>query len=190
MSSKRITGPQQEPITLAEAKLHLRVTHNQEDAMITAMIAEARAYCENITGRALMPQTWQKTYDNFPQAIELAVRPVISVESVSYTDDSNTLQTLTPHSYQLDNASNDRPAWVVPAIGYAWPVTSHSINSVIITYRAGYASAAEVPEALRRWMLLQIGTWYGSREAIAAGGTFAKLPFIDGLLDRYKTWDL
>lgn len=46
MGTLKITDATVEPVTLAEAKLHLRVDHNAEDALITALITATRQAAE------------------------------------------------------------------------------------------------------------------------------------------------
>ncbi len=57
MSLKRITAPSVDPIDLATAKLHMRVTHSEEDALIPIYISAAVAYLDGpdgILGRSLV----------------------------------------------------------------------------------------------------------------------------------------
>lgn len=49
---------------------------------------------EQMTGRAIMPQTWELTLDAFPDALELTRVPVASVTSLKYFDATGTEQTL------------------------------------------------------------------------------------------------
>jgi uncharacterized phiE125 gp8 family phage protein len=55
-----------EPITLNEAKAHLRVFGTDDDGYITSLIAAARQSAESLTDRALLPQTWELALDEFP----------------------------------------------------------------------------------------------------------------------------
>lgn len=52
MPSHLIAAPAIEPITLAEAKLFLRIEHDDEDTAIAALIAAARQHVEMATRRA------------------------------------------------------------------------------------------------------------------------------------------
>lgn len=189
MALKILTPPAAEPITLSEAKERLRVTHDAEDAVILSLITSARDLCEQETGRALMPQTWQQTYDNFPEAIELPKLPVVSVTALKYTGSDGNEYTLSSASYVLDNASDDRSAWVVPAIGYQWPETYEGINGVRVEFVCGYDNADLVPAALKQWMLLQIGNWYENRKSIM-DGTYSKLVYTDNLLNPFRVWSI
>lgn len=190
MSLKLITAPTTEPITLAEAKLHLRVTNNSEDNLITALIKSAMGLCEEETCSLIMPQVWEKTLDNFPNAIELETYPVSSIVSVKYLDTSGVEQTLSSVSYTLDNAGDRRSSWVVPAHGYIWPSTYSGINGVKVRFNAGYADAASVPQPLKQWMLLQIGHWYANRESVNIGSSVSKLDYVDNLIHPYRLYSV
>jgi len=66
MPSRVVTGPSVEPLTLAEAKTHLRVAITDDDALITSLIVAARMDAEFITRRAFISQQWKTVADRFP----------------------------------------------------------------------------------------------------------------------------
>lgn len=191
MSLNLITGPAQEPVTLAEAKLHLRVTDSSEDALITSLISASRSLAEHETGRALITQTWERVLDAFPAAEIMLGRPtVLAITSITYLDTTGTLQTLSGSRYVLDA---DSPAgYVACATGYSWPDTIDAMNAVRVRFTAGYgALASAVPSDIKQWMLLQIGTMYANREGILITGRQpAELPnrFVGALLDRHRVY--
>lgn len=189
MSLKILTPSTAEPITLSEAKERLRVTHDAEDAVILSLITSARDLCEQETRRALMPQTWQQTYDDFSEKLELRKLPVTSVTALKYTDANGVEQTLSPDNYVLHNASDDESAEITLAIGYQWPETYEGINGVRVEFVCGYANADLVPAALKQWMLLQIGHWYKNRESVADWQT-SKLDYVDNLLNPFRVWSV
>lgn len=195
MSLKLITGPTEEPISLQEAKLHLRViadvadvAAHPEDAAISAMIAAARQSAEHITGRAMMPQTWELALDEFEPSIYLPKPPLVSVTSVKYLDDDGVSQTLDPAVYFVDDYGI--PAKLTPAYGESWPSTRRQANAVMIRYQAGYANAAAVPQEIKAWMLLKIGMLYANRESVAVGVSVAEVPHVDRLLDSCRVWSM
>lgn len=185
MSRTTITGPA-EPITLADAKLHLRVEHDADDASITRLISAAREAAEHELGRPLGTQVVQITLDAFP-AVELDLgADVAGIVSVQYLDTTGALQTLDPAAYVLDNYDAER-CYLLPADGVDWPSTYDSANAVRVRITCGLTP---VPESVRSWMLMQLGTLDKHRESVAAGVPVAELPgrFVDRLLDRYRIW--
>jgi uncharacterized phiE125 gp8 family phage protein len=174
------TAPATEPVTITEAKLHLKVDGTDDDNLITALIKAARMQAENETRRALITQTIDVYLDAF--ADEILLPPITAVTAITYTDTAGATQTLASNQYAVDIYSE--PARVVPAYDVTWPETREQNNAVKIRCTAGWANAAAVPEAIKSWMLLQIGHWYANREA--AGARLDPLPFIECLLDPYR----
>ncbi|MFZ6801932.1 head-tail connector protein [Undibacterium sp. Di24W] len=178
------------PITLAEAKLHLRVEMSvtDEDALITALIGAATQSAEHIMGRAVMPQKWQLMLDGFDDTLFLSMPPVSSVDSVKYINTAGTLTTLSPSVYQVVIGS-DYTASIVQAYGQVWPAIRSQPEAVQIIFSTGYADAASVPELIKSWIKLCLGALYENRELESGKQTYS-LGFADRLLDRYKVWSL
>lgn len=174
------TAPATEPVSLTEAKLHLKVDGTDDDNLITALIKAARMQAEHETRRALITQTIDVYLDAF--ADEILLPPITAVTAIIYVDENGTTQTLAADQYVVDIYSE--PARVVPAYGVSWPATREQNNAVKLRCTAGWANAAAVPEAIKSWMLLQIGHWYANREAAAA--RLDPLPFVECLLDPYR----
>ena len=61
-----ISEPEEEPLSLADAKLFLRVEHDAEDALITNLVRAARRHVETQTGRRLVTQIWRLVLDAWP----------------------------------------------------------------------------------------------------------------------------
>jgi len=61
---ERLSDPSIEPVTLTQAKLHLREDDDAHDDEITALITGAREWAEDFTGRALVDQMWRLTIAN------------------------------------------------------------------------------------------------------------------------------
>jgi uncharacterized phiE125 gp8 family phage protein len=183
MALQLVTPPATEPVTLDEAKLHCKIEVDDDDTLVTALIVAARQAAEHELERALITQTWRKTLDEFPDAIELPRPPILAITSVKYFDADNVQITLSAESYQLDKESE--PGWLLPAYGFAWPGTAARANAVEVIYSAGYGAAEAVPQAIKQWMLVMIKTAYDNREALVPGAA-TPTPFVHCLLDRYR----
>jgi uncharacterized phiE125 gp8 family phage protein len=195
MAIRTITPPAVEPITLTEAKSHLRVDHNTDDVLILGMIEASRIYCEEWTSRAFITQTLELVIDTFSMNEILIPKPPLqSVISIRYDDDIGVEQILATNQYDVDNVN--QPGWVVP-VKSGWPTSVfEGINSVRIRYVAGYDPstdsppdlAANVPQSLKAAMFLYIGQLYDQREDIVVGTIVNKLPSgnIDFLLRQFR----
>jgi uncharacterized phiE125 gp8 family phage protein len=195
MALRQIAPPAVEPLTLAEAKAHLRVDHTLEDALITALIVAARGYCEQWTARAFITQTWELVIDNFPvNEIMIPLPPLQSVITIKYDDGAGVEQTLSASAFEVDTVS--QPGWVVPVLA-GWPQSVfEGINAVRIQYVAGYPAdtssppdlAANVPQSLKAAMLLYVGQLYDQREDVVAGTIINRVPTggIEHLLRQYR----
>jgi uncharacterized phiE125 gp8 family phage protein len=75
MSAILLTAPAVEPVSLAEAKAFLRVEHNDDDDLITALTAGSRIHVETQTRRALITQSWRLALDCWPDDGRLTVIP-------------------------------------------------------------------------------------------------------------------
>lgn len=177
MTWKRTVEPSVEPVSLAEAKAHLRVDVTDDDTLITAMIQAAREYIEDATGRALINQTWRLSLNAWPEVdyIELPRPPLASVTSVAYTGSDGTAYTFSTGYYDVDTDSE--PGRVALEYGDDWPSTTlAAVNPIQITYVAGYgATSASVPEFLRQAILLLLGHWYENREGVIVGQGYTPL---------------
>lgn len=195
MSWSVTTPPTDEPITLDEAKLHLRVSDTTDDTLITTLIQAAREHVEDVCERALMPQTWTERRLYFPPtptlmpqawterlspyvgAIKLRGGRVTAITSITYTDSAGTVQTLDPATYVTDFTTE--PATILPVD--EWPDCA---TDVVVPYQVGYADAASVPAAIKAAMMLIIGNLYANREG--AGQAISENPTVARLLLPYK----
>ena len=102
MKATLTVPPAGEPLTLAEAKPHLRVDLNDDDALITALISAAREQVEFLTGQRLITQTWELELAAGERCMLEGLLPIQSLSSTSpYTLDGRWPPTLTTHSLQL-----------------------------------------------------------------------------------------
>ena len=186
MSLLRTAEPAEEPVTLAEAKLHMGVTISEHDALIESLIKAARMQAEARCQRTLIDTEWTLTLDAFPDDIRLPMPRVTAITSVSYVDTAGVTQALAGADYYLEHAG-ELANWIVPAYGTSWPATRDQANAVVVVYRAGVADAASVPDDIKVWIKMIVGQWYEFREAgVERAVSVLPSPFWDGLLDPYR----
>jgi len=179
------TAPAAEPITLAEAKAHLRVDDVASDALITSLIVAARNHAEKYLRRALVTQTIDVRYDYFKKAMYIPRPNLQSVTYLKYIDTDGAEQTLDASLYTVDIYSV--PARVVPIYGEVWPNARYQINAITMRIICGYGAAAAVPDAIKQAMYLHIGHMFENREASMVGATIAEVPMgYDSLMATYR----
>jgi len=191
-----VTPPTTMPVTLEEAKLHLKVEGDEENGLINGLIAGAVSYLDGwtgILGRALVEQTWRQDFDMFGCTMRLVLGPVSEIVSITYRNAAGQVSTVADSDYALVTDSlGPRVFWDA---GYSAPGDLYEQGAVSVTYKAGYpttpaveadpdavppVSSAEasstVPAALKVAILLMVGHWYANRETVAEG-SFSELPF-------------
>lgn len=190
---RNITEPSVEPVTLTEAKAHVRQTETHDDTFITALIVAARNHAENFCGRAFVQRPVEVGLDEFPEGdIELPGGKVQWVESITYRDEDDTVTTWS--SSEWISGLNSEPARIQPALGYAYPAARCRPESVKVRYVVGYDSSgspsdyqANIPQAIKLAMLLLIGHWYENRETVNVGNITTTLDFtVEALLMPYR----
>lgn len=156
MPEKIVIPPACEPVSLAEAKLHLRVTDDDQDAIISGLISAARIACETKTRQQLIHARWKLVLDRFPMAgigtplpfaqdvqipgfaAILPHGPFVDMQSVTYLDMNGDMQVADPSIYTVNDAM--MPSHVSPRFGQIWPIPLPQVGAVQFTYDAGYAS--------------------------------------------------
>jgi uncharacterized phiE125 gp8 family phage protein len=149
-----VTPPATDPVTLAQAKARCRVTTDDEDADLTALIAEATAAAEAECGRQFSPATYTLALDEFPRlddgradCIRLPRPPCSAVTWVKYFDAAGAEQTMSAVDYYTAVAGE--PARIVPVNG--WPATqANRPEAVTVRFVAGFAT---IPAAVRSAIL-------------------------------------
>lgn len=182
-----MSAPLSEPLSLNEAKEHLRIDHGEEDALILRLIASARETAESLTGRAFTTQSWKFWRDGWPlsRAIEIPKPPLAAVTAVTVVSRSGTESVLSSDAYIVDGASV--PGRIVFKSAASLPAELADVNAISVAFQAGYgANGASVPAAIRNAMLDLIAHLYEARGRAPAeppGGVFAQLaPFRVSLL--------
>jgi uncharacterized phiE125 gp8 family phage protein len=187
MSSFLLTAPAAEPLSLDEAKAHLRVESSDEDDLIAALVTGARLHVEAQTRRALISQSWRVTADAWPPDGRLTVTPapLQSLTAVRVYDEEGTARDVDLQTFVLDLANSALvfAPWALPAPG-------RCALGIEIDVVAGYsATANDVPEPLRQAIRLLIAHWYENRGLAAAGQSL--LPeTVAALLAPYRVLSL
>lgn len=197
MEFKVITAVATEPVTLAEARVQLRLTADDpttEDALITANITAARETAEHYTGRALAGQTLEAVADEFPadgEVFELPRPPVATITSIKYTDENGAEQTVAGASYALSTYGDSRT--VALTYDSEWPATQGINNAVRIRFVTGYAAAGAgagfvaAPKAAKAAILLMIA-WLHEHRGDEMDPNDIQPPAAKALLGTVKLW--
>lgn len=165
MAAILIEPPATEPITLAEAKAFLRVEHDDDDNLVSALIVGARREVEAAIRRVLITQTWRIVLDRWPSSARIVspVNPLASLVAARVKAADGAPAELDPASFTLDTAS-------VPGViaferaNVAEP--GRTLAGIELDVVAGYGTAAAVPEPLRQATQLLIARYYEHRDRI------------------------
>ena len=184
-----VTAPGATPITLAEAKAHLRVDHAEDDTLIGTLIQAATDHLDGwsgVLGRCLVTQTWSQSFDGFyGRFLRLPFPDVASIASVTYQDADDAEQIVASASYAIKEDA--KSAYLFFAESFAIPTVYARPDAVTVTFTTGYGAASAVPEAIKAAIKLLVGHWYENRESISAGPGLSELPMsVQSLVTPYR----
>ena len=179
------------PVTLDEAKAHLRVFGDDQDTYIQSLIEAATEYCEGATGRAFRTsETIVQTYDGWPSCgIQFDRQPVLAISSLKYYDDDNVLQTVNSSNYRLMSSRNAAAVLEIDS-AYSWPSYYGRSDAIQLTYTAGYSVLTDtpadsdgdpppvlgVPATAKHAIKLIVGHWFNHSEAVNIGNITSEVP--------------
>jgi len=189
MGLSLVTAPTVEPLSLVEAKVHLRVDDAYSDTYINTLIVAARKHIENVTRRRLVQQTWDYTLAEFPTGdICLPIQPVSSITSVNYINGSGVSTPFTSFTLISDGPRSR----VVLDYNQSWPTARVHGNAVTVRFVAGYEPTTDSPQDLtgnipgdiKSAMKLIIGDLFENRES-STPLKITPLPTMQTLLSPY-----
>lgn len=193
MGRTLVTAPAEEPLSLSDAKAHLRLEHDDDDTLVGLLIQGARQYLERALGRSLVTQTWDLTLDDFyagspgGEVILLPGGPVQSVTSITYYDSQGTSTVLSSSLYLVDTSCE--PARISPSVGGVWPGTQSRMGAVVVRYVVGFGAASAVPQDIKAILRLLVGHWYENREGVVTGTISTTVGYaIDALIDARRLY--
>jgi uncharacterized phiE125 gp8 family phage protein len=149
--------------SIAEAKAHLRLEGDGEDALIGRLIGAATALCESFTGTQLIARPVRETIPVGADWRRLSLTPVMSIDAVAILGADGTSVTLPVDAYAID----------IDANGDGWVRVKHpgSARRAMVQYRAGQAESwATLPETLRQGITRLAAHFYSHRDAADDAG--------------------
>lgn len=157
-----VTGPEVEPVTLAQVKANLKITSTSEDTRLTELITAARELIEGEIRRAMIDQVWEQRHNYWPaHGFKLARGKVLTLTSITYVDEADASDT-------FDTANVDLATWEDPLprvtlkSGLTWPTaTLRPHDGIILRFTAGYGdTASTVPADLRQAVIMATAALY------------------------------
>jgi len=156
---KVTTNPTWWPLSLEEAKTHLRVSNTSEDGEIWTMVKAATEMVERETWTQLNQKGLTFYFDNWENFRGSGFLPIISVDSIKYYDENNDIQTLPAADYETDLNSDP-----VKIDIDSTPNLYDRYNAVEIALTVGYAEACDIPNGLISCIKMVLGDLYENRQ--------------------------
>lgn len=151
------------PVTLEEAKTHLRLLSSDLDEHVAGLLEAAVEYCETVCGRSLrVSHTLTQSYDGWPCGLVRFDRhPVTAVSHVKYYDPDDVLTTVDSSNYRL-HLSSEAAAVLEFDADFTRPTLSYRDDAVIVTYTAGYATLDDVPHRAKAAINMKLAELFGN----------------------------
>lgn len=199
-------APEFKPVTPEELRTHLN--HSELDYIeADDLISEASQYIEDMTGIAMITQTWRLALDAWPTgrgawwdgvrqgsinelysgdaSLEMPRFPLNSIDTVTVYDEASTSTAVTiAATFDVDAYS--KPGRMTLKHGAVWPIALRANNAIEIIFTCGYGANREsVPAPLRRAVKQLAGYLYENRGDCDSGSAYTKSG-AQGIMNAYK----
>lgn len=175
-------------VSLDDAKMHLKVRHDEEDDLIERQIATATRHIDGPGGGwlgcAIGEQVLEARIDSWcaSSGLELRFPPVIELVSLTWlaTDRTEVIGDIS--TVELINRT------VYPLAAAPWSGGRWGREAIRVRYRAGHV---DVPEPIKEAILLMVGDMYRSRETFITGTISSKVPMsttVENLLQPLRVY--
>jgi uncharacterized phiE125 gp8 family phage protein len=174
MTIIELTPPLVEPLTLVEMRAHLRLDTQDEDDLLLALATVAREHLERETGLVLAARDFRLCRDDWPEdgILTIARGPVRAVTGVAVYDGEGEPRAVDLDGHLLDGQARLARLWLRDV-----PVPGQALNGIEIEFTAGFGeSGADVPETLKRAMLLHVAAMYACRGVVGVEAQPAVVP--------------
>lgn len=174
-------------LTMAEVRDHLRLDTTDDDPTVAALLAAATDWFERATDRSLGAKTWRLDLPAFfGSRIELPYPPLASVTHVKAYDTANVLQTVNASNYEV--ITNTEPGAVQLLTTGQWPATYVRSDAVQITFVAGHATPAAVPELSKVGVKMLLAHWHENRETAMPVETFSVPMGVESIVNSVRSY--
>jgi uncharacterized phiE125 gp8 family phage protein len=162
--------PTTEPVSLAEAQLHLRLDtegsppSHPDDTLVQTLISASRENAEQYTGVSIAQASYKIKSFVDKDHIKLQTFPVTSIESVSYVDEDGLTETVDASLYEINNFYRPSRLYLK---GNAFRV------ELTVKFSAGYTDGQSpntfpTPAGVKAAILLMLGNLYENRETVSS----------------------
>ncbi len=165
MTIELISPSTQLPVLLSEVRDFLKISHQEEDALLASYIRAATGVCENFTGRKLIKQQWQLALNDWrEEVVSLPLSPVLSIDSIEVWD-GTIFQTINSTNYLLDKTSYQ--ASILPSPAYRWPDPKIEVGGIKILVSAGFGDDQNaVPHDIRLGIIHWVASAFDGHEML------------------------
>ena len=191
MKAVIVTAPIIEPVSVAEVKNHLRVSTNDDDALIASLIKSCREQVEQSTNRAIMTQTWDYFRDTCPSetAMTLPFGKLQSVTSVKWKDTDGSETTLVVSTDYYVELNGERHGRIVLPYGVSWPTSVlYPSNPISVRLVCGWTTQELVPYRIKQAIMMLCAAQYEDRGEAIVGLTRIWNKTVDSLLFNERLW--
>lgn len=157
-------------VTLLEAKGHLKILDEDEDAYIEDLIAVAIEQAEEITSRNFSETSHEFFLSKYVGNFELPKSPLIAVDKIEYIPNGESeYVVLSDNNYEVDSGEPTRVRF------FDRLYVADLFKAIRVTYRAGYVDKTKIPKSIKQWILKRVATMYENHEEIVVGVSVNKI---------------